>query len=740
MTGTSLAHYLIGEKLGQGGMGTVYRATDTKLGREVAIKVLPPSLAEDSEYLARFQREARVLASLNHTNISSVYAVENNAIVMELVAGEPLRGPEPVEKALSIARQILDGLEAAHRAGVIHRDLKPDNILMVGDKVKIIDFGLARAVATIADDDATAIHITQPHTVIGTAAYMSPEQAQGRLADVRSDIWAFGAVLYELIGGRQAFEGETSISVLAAVLHRDPPPLSAVPSEVDAVIRRCLSKDPKERFQSAGEVRDALAKPLTPPAPSIAVLPFVNLNHDEEGEFIADGITEDLISALSRLSGLRVAGRSMAFQFKGQNLTARVAGQQLRVGNVLEGTIRRSGKRLRVSVQLIDVADGFPVWSERYDRIIEDVFDIQDEISKAIVDTLEVRLGAKCERLIVRPTTNIEAWQLCVEGRTQWSRRTPESFRRAMECFKRAIELDERYALAWSGLADVHALLAVYGVIPANAGMPTAREAAKRALELDPGIAEAHASLGIVTAFWEWNWTTAKQYFRRAIELNPRVAHIHHWYGNTLMAQSHGNADEALEHMRKARQADPVSPSAHYGLGSALAMLFRLDEAKLEIRATLSLDPAHPLANYNLATIAILEGRFDEAQDHIQRIQMHSLQMAALGDLAARRGDRAEALRILCGLEEIGRQRYVSRFPRAVIRGGLGDVDEMLTEIEACADERDPLFPFMMHTFFLPETTRGFRRSVRAWASIPRLPPPCRARGGRQHDRSVDRS
>src|SRR5215469_16296171 len=393
-TGTRLGQYEILAPIGAGGMGEVYRARDTKLKRDVAIKVLPDAFASDPERMARFQREAEVLASLNHPNVAQIYDVGANYLVMELIDGTPLKGPLSLEKALPLALQIASALEEAHRKRITHRDLKPSNILMTREGIKLLDFGLAKREHAAAASDTTVTQ-TQMGTVVGTAAYMSPEQASGKPTDARSDIFSFGAVLYEMLSGQRAFHGDTQATTMAAVLRDEPRSLHAAP-ELVPIVTRCLRKSPAERFQSMGEVKACLAavKPGEA-APSIAVLPFANTSGDKEQEYFSDGLAEEIINALAQIPGLKVTARTSAFAFRGKEQDITKTAEALRVRTILEGSVRRAGNRIRVTAQLINATDGYHLWSQRYDRELTDVFAIQDEIAQAITHALRVKLSSQ---------------------------------------------------------------------------------------------------------------------------------------------------------------------------------------------------------------------------------------------------------------------------------------------------------------------------------------------------------
>jgi len=498
-----IAHYKLTSKLGAGGMGEVYRATDTRLDREVAIKILPAALANDPERLARFTREAKVLASLNHPNIATIYGVEEGALVMELIEGDTLveriaKGPIPVEEAVRIAKRIADALEYAHQRGVIHRDLKPANV-KAENRVKVLDFGLSKVKETARSSDETISGATQAGTILGTPAYMSPEQVECKPVDARADVFSFGVLLYEMLSGKRAFHEATPISTMEAVLHKEPRPLREIAphvnAELDAIVTRCMAKDPSARFASMSPVKQALkelAQPGTRPSetPSIAVLPFANLSADKENEYFSDGLAEELLIALSKVVGLRVAARSSSFSFKGKNTEMSEIASKLHVANVLDGSVRRAGNRVRVTVQLVDARNGFQLWSERYDRQMEDIFAVQDEIARAIADQLKLTLGAG-----VKPATqNLEAYDLYLKGRHLSSQRSPSSVRLGVKYFQQALELDTGFALAWSGLADCYSILRVYGWLSHAESQPPALAAVTKAVKLAPELWEVHFS------------------------------------------------------------------------------------------------------------------------------------------------------------------------------------------------------------------------------------------------------
>jgi serine/threonine protein kinase len=579
--GQILSNYRVVKKLGQGGMGEVYQATDLKLGRDVAIKVLPEGFAADADRVARFRREAKLLAALNHTNIAAIYGLEasgeTNFLVLELVEGETLAdriklGPVPVEESLKLATQIATALEAAHKKGIIHRDLKPSNIMLTEGSVKLLDFGLAKAMegeATEkdgADSPTLTMAATEAGVILGTAAYMSPEQAQGQRADARSDIFSFGLVLYEMLSGRRAFGGANLLATMAALVKDESPKLQTTPS-LAKIVQRCLAKQPSSRFQKMSEVKTALERAFEEktsessgkPQPSIAVLAFADMSAGKDHEWFCDGIAEEILNALSPLKGLRVAARTSAFSFKGKSDDLRTIGEKLNVTTVLEGSVRRAGDRVRITVQLNDVSSGFQLWSERYDRELKDIFDVQDEIAKAIAERLRVTLaGGKDERLVEQATTNVEAYQLYLKGRALLNRRGG-SIPPALDLFRQAVGLDPGYSLAWAGIADAITGLALTGSVRGSESKSQAMAAARRSIEFDSTSAAGHAALACAALLYENNRAVAKQEFERALELGPNYVLGRCWYGLFYFQWARGEFERGIAEARRALESDPLS-------------------------------------------------------------------------------------------------------------------------------------------------------------------------------------
>ena len=509
MIGEKLGPYEILESIGSGGMGEVWKARDTRLGRIVAIKKAKEQHSE------RFKQEARSVAALNHPNICQIFDIGDDYLVLEYVEGKPLSSPLPEQEAVRLAIQIAVALEEAHRRGIIHRDLKPSNI-MVTDKgsVKLLDFGLAKLYgqdASISGLPTSDMPATQIGAVLGTIAYMSPEQAQGQPVDLRSDIFSFGLVFYEMLSGRRAFSGDNPLAIISAVQKEDPPPLKASPS-LRKIIGKCLEKQLSARYQTVSEIRvelekvfeDKASKSSTELRPSIAVLPFVNMSGDKEQEYFSDGLAEEIINALTHISGLKVIARTSAFAFKDKQEDIRRIAEVLGVANILEGSVRKAGDRIRVTAQLVTAADGSHLWSERYDRDLTDIFAIQDEIATAIAKALQVELSVTpSARRRYEPT--LAAHEAYLKARYHYGKFRPESLARCKEYFEKAIMLDSKFALAHCSYADLFVFLAIAGYMPAREAMPLVRKEALKALAIDPSLPEAHAMLGIVAGVYDYD-------------------------------------------------------------------------------------------------------------------------------------------------------------------------------------------------------------------------------------------
>jgi serine/threonine protein kinase/tetratricopeptide (TPR) repeat protein len=642
MLGKTISRYCILEKLGSGGMGVVYKAQDTKLPRIVALKFLPEALTENPEALERFRREAHAASTLNHPNICVIHDLgqleEQPFIVMEFLEGRTLKHhiagkPLPTQELLELAVQIADALDTAHSKGIIHRDIKPANIF-VNDRcqIKILDFGLAKLSAPLhrvagrtgATNLPTASgpdYSTSPGVVMGTVAYMSPEQARGEEMDARTDVFSFGAVLYEMVTGKPAFSGNTYAVIFDAILNRAPIPATQLnplaPAELEGVIGRALEKHRNERYQNVSELfadlkslkldtdrgamgaKSGIGSGARPRAPSraldsLAVLPFVNMSSDKENEYFSDGITEDLISALSQIDGLRIPARTSSFAFKDKRYDIRRIGRELRVSMVLEGTVRRSGNRLRITAQLIDVADGFHLWSERYDRELKDVFEIQDGIAERVVSALKVTLGmTEKERMAKKPTSNLEAYDLYLLGRHLWAKRQSQDLPKVFGLFQQSLEKDPGYALAYSGMADYYIYRGYFfGDLGCDEALTKARDYAHKAIALDKNLGEAHASLGLVKMWLDWDFAGAGAELERAIQLSPHYPSAYHFRGAQIWV-THQRLEDALAVLQRGLDIDPLSVPIRNMRAMILSQAGQHERVITETKRILELDPHH---------------------------------------------------------------------------------------------------------------------------------------------------
>ncbi len=728
--------YRVERELGRGGMAAVYLAEDVKHHRKVALKVVRPEVAQ-ALGAERFLREIEIAAPLHHPHILPLYdsgeAAGSLYYVMPFVEGESLRErlnrekQLPLDDALQITREAADALSYAHGLAIVHRDIKPENILLEAGHAVVSDFGIARAVSAAGGEG-----LTQTGIALGTPAYMSPEQAAGEpTIDGRSDIYSLGCVLFEMLTGRAPFTGATPQAMLVRRLTEPAPELRAVretvPEAVERAVHKALARLPADRFATAAQLADALRASSTeagaePSGPllvrgravrprrvtrkSIAVLPFVNMSPEKENEYFSDGMTEELISALSKIEGVHIASRTSVFALKGKEQDVRKIGEALGVSTVLEGSVRRAGEKLRITAQLVDTRDGYHLWSETYEREMKDVFVIQDDISRAIVNALQLKLrGRKHAPLIKRHTQNLQAYHLYLQGRHFWDRRTAEWMMKATKCFEHAVEQDPNYALAYSGLADCYAVLAIaeYGALAPKEAMPKATAAAQRALEIDPALGEAHTSLAHITAFYEWQWAEAADGFRRAIELNPRYAIAHHWYATYLAAM--GRLDDAVAAEQRAQELEPLSLFINKNLGTMLFYARRYEQAVRQYRETIELDPAFGRTHFFLGLACETLGRYDEAIAEFESALAVSgrsaVILAALGRTYGLAGDRAAAFHVLDELSERSLREYVPAFSIAMLREGLGDRDQAFEWLEKAYDERsswltalnvDPLF------------------------------------------------
>jgi serine/threonine-protein kinase len=707
--GKTISHYRIIEKLGEGGMGVVYKAEDLNLERPVALKFLSPRAMGTEEDQERFVHEAKAAASLNHPNICTIYEIANadgkTFIAMEYVEGENLRvlmksGPFSLDEALAITADIARGLAAAHDKGIVHRDIKPANIVVTPNRVvKIMDFGLARV--------AGGAQLTQPGTTLGTVSYMSPEQARGDDIDGRTDIWSLGVVLYEMLTGRRPFVGDRDMAIIYSILNEAPrPPIELrpdMPETLAAILKKALAKDRNARYANAlefagdvfavkGALETGAPATLAMPSvgaplrtrPSVAVLPFANLSAEPEQEYFCDGMAEEIINSLAQLDRLRVVARTSSFAFKGKNEDIREMGRQLGVETLLEGSVRRAGNRLRVTTQLINVADGCHLWSERFDREMEDVFAIQDEISLAVTDALKLRLlGEEKKKVVKRHTENFKAYRAYLKGRYHWFIRSSSDIEKAIEYLKEAVALDQEYALAYAGLADCYGVLSMYRPVAPEEVYPKAKAAAMRALELDDSLAEAHAALSCIVENYEWDWAGAEREIERAIALNPGYATAYQWKAEGLIMR--GRFAEAVEVMNKARELDPLSLFMNARVGLAFYYARRYDEAKAILETTLEVDPSFAQACYFLSLVYSMEERYEEA---IELLPEESFR-AWVAILHAWNGDPDRAHEVMNDVLSRGSASYRWSSVRASFCFALGDIDGCFEWMEKAVEEKD---------------------------------------------------
>lgn len=685
----NISHYKILEKVGEGGMGVVYKAEDTKLKRPVALKFLPEYLGRDNKVLQRFKQEAEITARLNHPNICTIFDIDEEDglpfIAMEYIEGQTLDeriGDKPLEleKCISFAIQIARGLGEAHDRRVIHRDIKCTNILVnPKGRCKIMDFGLAQL-------STVTIRLTKEGATLGTIAYMSPEQARGDNVDSRSDIWSFGVVLYEMVTGELPFNADYEQAVIYSILNEQPEPATSrngqLPEKFNWILEKTFAKNPDHRYQHVDEIladlrsieRTLKKEPAAAQKndiPSLAVLPFVNMNRDEESEFFIDGVTEDIITALSKLKALRVADRNSTFRYKNKTPNLQEVGNTLHVDSVLAGSLRRAGNRLRISIRLSNVSDGYEMWSDRYDRYMEDVFEIQDEISQAVVEALRVELvGDEKNQLNKRYTDDIVAYNFYLKGRHLWRQRTPASLKKAIQCFEQALKEDENYTLALSGKADCYGSLGLLGGFSPEEISREGKTAAQRALKLDPYLAEAYTSMAFMEVLCDWNLEGADQKLQRAEELDPDYPTAPFWRA-IFTLPGLGRHEEAVAEARLARKKDPVSPYVNAGMAMVYLFAGQYDRVIEEANKTLELDADYHYTYWVLGRALTQKGDFEQALDVLPNVQGITFRQGALGYACAVSGKKQEAHQILDELSD--QPDYLAAWQNALIYAGLGD-------------------------------------------------------------------
>lgn len=722
----TISHYKITGKIGEGGMGIVYQATDTKLQRKVALKFLPPVPTDDSEAKERFIIEAQSASSLDHANICSIYEIDETDqgqmfIVMACYDGEVLReqiarGPLAPDTALDFALQLTAGLARAHEAGIIHRDVKPSNIMVTKrNEIKIIDFGLAKYVGQE--------QITKSGTTLGTVAYMSPEQMMNLEVDHRSDIWATGVILYEMLTGQHPFKGDHDATLMYAILNEEPVSLmlwvAGIPPDLETVVVKALAKNPEERYQRIVELRSdlkriykKLSKKHTTKrtrtstsrkksvgisqlkhdgVESLAVLPFNNISGSKETEYLSDGLTESLINNLAKLPNIKVISRTSVFHYKNQKIDFKSLSKKLGVRLLLLGWIVQRGDDISVGAELVNPVDGSQLWGERYNSKLTDFLKVQGEIAKEITSKLSVKLSReKKEQISKQYRIDNEAYQLYLKGRYHWNKRTAEGFRRSIEYFNQAIGKEPTYALAYTGLSDAYALIGIHGFLPARDVWPKAKAAALKALEIDDSLAEAHTALGAVKSSYEWDWQASEQIFKHAIALNPNYAIARQWYAGQLWVR--GKFDQSLEQIQRAQQIDPLSLQISTDVGRLHYYKREYLQAIQQYRQTLEFDPNFFPARFWLGLALLEKDHNKEAVSEIEAAYKFSggyvAVAATLGYAYATVGETEKARSILAELKDRSTTEYVQSMFFAWVYIGLGEVGKAFDYMHQAYEER----------------------------------------------------
>jgi serine/threonine protein kinase len=719
--GSRIAQYEVLSTIGAGGMGEVYRARDPRLGRDVAIKVMAPHVAADPEMRRRFETEARAIAALSHSSIVAIHELafvdDLPVAVMELLEGQTLRqhmkaGPIEWREAARIGAMIADGLAAAHARGIVHRDLKPENVFLTTDgAVKILDFGLAlrRHVMPGTSSEGPTVAPTAAHVILGTFGYMAPEQVTGDPVDARTDIFALGCILYEMVSARPRFSGATPQEIVAQLLHDSGRHLTAIdalgPREFSAVVGRCTERAASARFESAADVAMALralqsGSPLTiaaaearrskPKGKSLAVLPFVNSGADPSTEFLTNGITENIINSLSQISGLRVVPRSLVFRYQGPQDPSTI-GAALNARLILTGRVSQQGDYLTIQAELVDTVSESQIWGDQFRPKLTELANVQQDIAWQITEALRLKLtGAQKKKLRRRATVNPEAYQEYLRGRHFFNSWSPDGFRRALQHFERAMDLDPTYAPSYSGFGDTVGCMTYYGLIPPQDGFPRAQAAARKAISLDPELADAYATLGMGELFFEWNWPAAEQNFLKSIALNPNVATVRAFHA--LMLATSGRHEESIAEARHGRQLDPLSPLVNMSVGWALFFAGRLKEAideLIQVRKILLGEANHEAGSVIIVAHEAL-GRFEEAARLASGTTCFGIPLDGNALLRAWRegGARGYWQERLAQLQRATLPPSLGHYNMGVVLSQIGRLDDAISELEALVADR----------------------------------------------------